>query len=390
MKIDLGSGEVSGSQGRWVAGAFLLGAGLSLILSLGSCSVVFPAHSLSEDRQGERVTVEMLSFEEVAGLYKERYDEAFDVDLKKVVEVIKHLNETPRSEERTKFKEASSTELLALRKVCALEYLEDYGEDTTEELGFAGVSAPVSAASAVAGLAIDSVIASLEAESERYAAQYGARRGFDRFYSFVTFSRDGEESLYRIQNYAGFRFVRTTDAGEKAASEFFCAITPGDGGRAFMVRPIYLDVVRSKAKVLAFQWGSWYSAFWTWLLETGSEVDVGIEFAIEAMWLTEEANEPALWNRAVVGSDRFEFRDHELGESPESLEDLDGQARGWFPGLPVSTTDGRPVGRGLFWIEVSATKRDPSNAREIVKRLGREIGDRRGDLLDAIKEAAGD
>lgn len=144
--------------------------------------------------------------------------------------------------------------------------------------------------------------------------------------------------------------------------------------RLFMVKPLLVDVQRSRAKVFA----------------TGSKIDLRAIVRLEATWIDGGQNV----RNDVVASGDFEFKsldlngrlmkvgdkEHEVRAHIDTLKD---KLAGWFGGVPVSVDfkTKQPKGNGTFRLSVAVTESDQSQAREVVERAAKYLGENREEIV---------
>jgi hypothetical protein len=338
---------------------------------------VFPGHSKSDDREGELVAVRMLTYQQMHEKYGARYKAATGRDAGQIAAAITSQLALSAS----KFVEGMD----------GIAYAKTIGSADLWQAGAIPGAADV--AGAVVGAAVDFVKAQLEQEAELYEAQFGARRAFDKFWTYCQ-STDGK--LIRVQTYAGFEVVRTTDATRKALADgkatddaafrFVCALVPSADQSAFLIKPLSLDLAASRAKVLSFELPyDFLSVLWTWLLDTGDRVDVKLELTMDALWIDKDQRQ----HIERVSQDTIDVGKITLGSSLDAVK-LEAFEQGWIAAIPVSTAPRQAQpGRGTFWLGAKVTERDPSNAREYILKAAEELGERRDDLVKAA-QGAGD
>ena len=61
-----------------------------------------------------------------------------------------------------------------------------------------------------------------------------------------------------------------------------------------------------------------------------------------------------------------------------------GSHGGWLPPVRRSYARGEPSGLGTFWLEARVTERDPSNARQVLKRSAEHLKENESRILEAV------
>lgn len=271
----------------------------------------------------------------------------------------------------------------------------------------------------VIGLAVDAVKAELQKEASLYKAQFGARIYKSGYWEkFET--KNGE--WVGTARWAGFEVVRKTDKSKTAAFRAVFGIIPAtefdrDGQmaakvaadarasahakavadakaagrpepapdtrpfvpaadeRLFVVKPLLLDVDRTRAKVFM----------------TGSKVNINTVIRLEATWIDGQQGV----RQEVVAAPEFEFKDLDLKggdpidpNNPKSprrrvyINDLKDHIAGWFGGVPVSfdPKSKAPKGNGTFKLSAAVTEEDQSNAPEVIEAAVKYIDDNKDQI----------
>jgi hypothetical protein len=303
-------------------------AGL-VALAISACGVVLPRHPRSAQLRGERTTITMLTLDDFNVIARRiNYHELTELDL-------------------ATWSEPSGPTARRGRA----------------EFAAAAVLAPI-----VAGMAVDFVKTQLEEEASRYEAQYTARVAEDLFWI--------KKGNGFQQHWAGFQMTRsTTESGAAPAFELVCLFQPGADPRLLRVKPVFIRIAGAKAKVLGHRW--W--APWTRLM-SDEELEVNVDVELDGMWMDEQQHLHANKLAALA----FKVTGYELGPAAPILDPA--PAFGWFPGVP--RTKGIAEGSGAFTLEVKVTERDPSRAKQLVDRAGKELAAHRSDIVQAVTPKA--
>lgn len=261
-------------------------------------------------------------------------------------------------------------------------------------------AAPLIALPILLGYGIDFLKAELEREASLYEAQFGAsihETGFwEAFTPIKVKSTDdqGNETEevvgYKgIPRWLGFEIVRTTsrdqsDGGKPAARIAFAmipanyfarheslglphgSIASKSDERLFVIKPMWLEINRSRAKVAS----------------SASAVDVSANIRMSAIWIDGSQRT----HRDTIADADFEFPGVGLSTSEIHMDEFKNKIAGWFGGVPVSfdTATKEPKGDGTFQLAVSITESDPSKVREIIERTAKYLGDHKEEIIQSI------
>lgn len=348
---------------------------LALLLPLiSACNVILPAHSRSDDRSGENITLRGLTYSEMASNYGEAYAAAVGSEVSIATKVLTDSGGELVIDGALMTGDGAKllSKIQGVRAVLKMEK-----KPTAMGAAPLGAAAAIFAVNAI----IDFGVKQIEKEKSRYEAQYAVREGFDRFWLYARTS-ESTPKWFRIQNYAGFEVVRSTSSNPTACKMVF-AIVPSHDGLFFMIQPIYLKIDSAKTKVLSFQLKDFYTALWTWALRTGSSVDLTFKVSVEAIWQDAVGNA----RTQEVASDVLGVRSYDLNESRVYSGEFRKDRKGWFGTIPVSVDkDGAAIGSGTFWVGVTVTERDPSNAVEVLDKAATTLSSRRAELVEAIEK----
>jgi len=325
----------------------------SLCLLLQGCSIIFPAHNNSYDLKGEKVTLTMKTAGELCDLEKE-LNKGRDQNAKeKPVKIGLNGN------------------------ACAAEGAEMIA------------AAPLAAAALSFGM--DFVKDRMKEEATHYVAQFGKRKAEQNFWIFKTPQDQDEQGKQKPPapnlHYAGFEIVRTTEAHSKEDPAFrmVFAFMKSNDGSALMIKPTYVREVSAKAKVLS----GWSMASWfNWFTQATGEVEVNVDITIDAIW-TDEKN--------VSHQDRVAIYPLALGnlslDKPNELDqpDLVDMEGGWFSTVPCSYTPTRNNDSkcGNFWLGVTVTEKDPSNAKKYLETGAQFVSDKKEASVKFVEEKVG-
>ncbi len=240
------------------------------------------------------------------------------------------------------------------------------------------------------GYAIDLAKAELEKEASLYEAQYGASIHETGFWkSFRPINRmvrneqgRDEEKIVGYEGeprWLGFEIVRRTagdenDDNRPASRIAFAMISaryykrhndgpPKQGRiavmsdeRLFVIKPLWLEVNRTRAKVAQFE----------------KSVDLATNIRMNAIWI-----DPAQGvHRDSIADAKFELSGVDLSDRTITINGLKNKIAGWFAGVPVSfdAETKIPKGDGTFELAVTVTETDPSKVREIIERAAKYLG----------------
>lgn len=224
----------------WLAARALALVALVGVSATG-CSALLPAHSNSEDTDGEKTVLEFLT--------PEQLQSAVDAN-------------------GTKWDRAKwETNRLTLRA------------PKTKGALLAGVGG--AALEALSGM----VATALHAEQEKYTAQFEDDAQTKDFWR-----KDKDDPNLYVQNLAGFRLRRGTTRmplETSAAFDLVCELqgTGNDtSAKRLKVVPLLMFDRHSKAKVLHLNWAESYSVLWMWLLKSSDSVNITVQVSIDGTW----------------------------------------------------------------------------------------------------------
>ncbi|MGQ0551698.1 MAG: hypothetical protein ACT4PU_00590 [Planctomycetota bacterium] len=265
--------------------------------------------------------------------------------------------------------QATDDERLVLEPLTAenISKLVDEGklEERDRIVDQAGTSSLMAAAVAYA---VDAVKQAFADEAATYEAQYSVGRALQGFWT-----SGGQDQLHR-----GFRLRRYTENRVEGDTDLdlICLFKPSDDKTALMIQPAYVHLTRAKAKILHFDPRTFWTALWIWALDTGDRADIRVRVQMEGFWSKKDGQ----FGRTSLADCSFDSKGQQLGTTVRNLEPA-----GWFLGVPVSETPLGVKGKGNYWLRVTVTERDPSNAKEFVDRLAAEVASR----LDKATNASG-
>ncbi|MEQ1631883.1 MAG: hypothetical protein ABL997_05890 [Planctomycetota bacterium] len=253
-----------------------------------------------------------------------------------------------------------------------------------------------------AGLLVDYVAGQLKEDAALYEAQFGRRRAFDEFWRPIPRNAAQNKGLEvpdgtYVANYSGLSVIRTD--GGRLSSFLVCWIAPSKDGTALLIEPLIFFSPRVRAKILDDCW--WMP--WTWY--ASEQADVIFDVALEATWTSNKGrtlnqsriaqvsctidaysvSDPSI----IVFSDKASVDDLLAGHVvPESwlprIELRPRQQAGWFNAVPQSEDVAGKVGLGTFVVDAKVTERDTSNAKEMIERAAKVLGEKRSDILSAL------
>ena len=183
--------------------------------------------------------------------------------------------------------------------------------------------------------------------------------------------------------FAGFEVIRRTSKSDPAF-RFVGAFVPSRADpRLFLIRPLFLEVDSSKAKVAKTD---------------GASLTIELDMELVGSWLAEKdafqtatlATAKWAWSGFdMTSEDHFicaDFADPDGGQ-------IDGpHIAGWFPGVPRSKDipgrdPGAPHG-GAFRLAINVTERDESKAPQYLERAAKLLGDNKEQIIKQLQSAA--
>ncbi len=279
-------------------------------------------------------------------------------------------------------------------------------------------------AAAAAGLAIDFVKSELEKEAELYDAQFGKKAwmttdelGSDATY--IVLSRwvrprrdvvgDFRRAPGNIENQAHqvaslleasqlplrtkliqkIRAEGTTLFGKLDGRDlaflFILELKPHGNSRPFTIRPAYLWSWKTKAKVVAFDWGSGLKP-WKWvgaiIFQGDSKVTYKVDVSLESL-LNVKAKDSSVAIPAMVNTGPaapiIPNLTHKLGRT--NAYDFEDKVGGWFD-VPNYTKD-----TGFFTVEIKVSESDASNVKKKLTKAADYLGDHKESLIEKITGA---
>jgi hypothetical protein len=235
--------------------------------------------------------------------------------------------------------------------------------------------APIAAAAAVlipalVGFATDQVKSDLQKEAAIFTAQFSKKLYATDFWQNVSVDQ-GTPSYY------GFLVTRGTKASRAEKVDAFrmvCAMIPStemalapansrsdDNGpqgvrnadaRLFVIKPLLVQTNRSKAKVYEFG---------------AKKLNSTVNVALDATWI----DGAGTIHNQRLGSGDLTINGYEFAKHPILIDDdeIRDEIVGWFPGVPLSEKDGKPVGTGAFALTVMVTESDQSEAQQTLEQI---------------------
>jgi hypothetical protein len=336
--------------------------GLISISLISGCTFLLPAHTNSNKRTSEKVSITPVTCTEVKA-------------------------DKP-SEEASKFldnyKKAYDTS--DLEESCRPRFIQTkaLGECNSKVVHENSGAAPVAIiASAAVGLATDYIKSKLEEEKSLYTAQYVGRRTDDKFWKSVKHTTRGGQACtmpngttgryivegYELEpNYIGLKLMREVEDKNMAMNIFYGFRLSND--RHFIqIKPISFVMPYAKAKVLSNEWGTWVFPL-TLLVKpfkiSNNSVDIQLDFSMDS-YVAEPFKDYA--GPKTIAAFRTNISGYDLN-NPKTLgpADLENDS-GWSIAPPISDTiDGYPNGfGGNFFVKIKATEKDTSEATKILE-----------------------
>ncbi|GAB5496058.1 MAG: hypothetical protein Phyf2KO_11380 [Phycisphaerales bacterium] len=278
----------------------------------------------------------------------------------------KHLSDaTKKRDYKASYEAATATTRVGTAEAVYIDLDDDLA--VTE---FADTAA--SLASAAIGAAIDYTAKELERDAERFQMQYRGVHYNDAFWS-----------AKNTPKYQGFEIVRWTTkfpqsdgslgSPPTASTRFVCAMVPSQhDGRVFVLRPVYLEVNSTKAKLP-----------WIGNDKFNAEFDIQITGSV----ITKDALKEVLiattkCNIGGLDIDGKATRHRTFHESVGSTSEyIDSNTAGWFMGPLLSTQ--RDAG-GPFKIAVSVTETSDSKAPVYIERSAGYLRENKEDIQNVI------
>ena len=317
---------------------FVLSFSMLLVSLTCGCAAFLPAHSNSNKREGEKVTIKMLTSQEMeANRYEADYLKAF---------------------------------------VAPLPH---------KRIGAQAAPLVGAAAAAAVGFAVDFVQKELQKEATRYEAQFGYTLAGEEFWEYKP------NTTNYVQRYAGFEVTRAVQ-DEPQAYKFVCGIGPSKDGQMFRLAPLQLQIRKAKAKVITDE-KAWWLAPTVWIGKMfrtgGHEIDTDVEIEMDGYW---RGKDQELHITKLAGL-KLKFPSYPLTNPPPLLTasrgDLSDPPSGWLLAPPISyTPKGQLVGAGAgtFTLKVLVTERDKSNARQYLEDAAKLVSEQKPKLVEAIKQ----
>jgi len=349
----------------------VLGAFVGCGMLLTGCNLLLPAHTESNYRKGEKVTLKLLDYHTMRSNYAAEWQAAFgtEKDLGKLL---------AQEDERVKITK---------------------GVDPAT----AGLLASIAG-----DLAVRAIKHTVKQEASRHVAQYGREISRELFAIAASQGKSddrGKREGNLRQNYWGFELQREAAAkggchtfwscllgGGKPATpgcRLVCGICPSAVGDLFMIAPLRLQVNKAKAKVLSDQWPTSLMP-WCWPLRRGHAVKVAVRVQVTGTWFDSKAN----LQTGKVADLEFTVPSIDLVAKKELKPD-DGLPAGigWF-GIPrsfVLVKDGgavkaKPSGTGAFRLQVTVTETDPSYTEKVLGWVADTAEAQKPAIVNIIKE----
>ena len=275
-------------------------------------------------------------------------------------------------------------------------------------------------ASMAAGLAIDFAKGELEKEAERYEAQFEKKvwlttsdLGSEATYivlsrwvkprrdvlgDFFTAPRPPEVKSALSAMFAGAPTAQAPDlegllgikgttktglSDRELAFLFVLELKPHGNTHPFTIRPAFLWSWKTKAKVVAFDYGSAWKP-WKWLgaiiFQGDSKVNYKVELALESL-MNLKTKDSAAAVPAMVNTGPADpiipNLTHTLGQV--GLYEFEDNVGGWFD-VPEYTSGHE----GFFTVQIKVSESDASNVKKKLVKGANYLGDNKQNLLQSI------
>lgn len=221
------------------------------------------------------------------------------------------------------------------------------------------------AASAV-GLAVDVVAKELEKDAERYQMQWRGVHYNDAFWL------DDSKQRYRA-----FEVIRTTTLSDQLgepATRFVCAIVPSKFEPGlFLLRPVYLEVKATKAKIPDIGKDNFSMEF---------------DFQLSAAVITKNTVKEVVQAASKWPIGGLDLDDEKSYRTFNSGTEYNEQfTAGWFIGvpLPVREQGDSDEGGGAFKLVVSVTETADSKAPEYIQKASGYLKDNKEKVQETVK-----
>jgi hypothetical protein len=263
----------------------------------------------------------------------------------------------------------------------------------------------VDIAAGLIGLTVDVIAKELEKDAARYQLQYRSITYDDSFWTYANARRSVDESDAPMQmvgtlqpKYVGFELVRWTKAlpreGGEPASRFVCLLGASRAEpRIFVLRPIYLEVRGTKAKIPDIG-------------DRGFSVELDIQLIGAFVKSNQIVEQILATNKWKVGglSLRGEKKYRTFVRSDDASRYDDAYTAGWFVGVPLPNAnadgtfeidepeEGRTVydAGGPFKLTIVATETADSKAPQYLERSAKYLRDNKDTIVKGLSGALGD
>lgn len=310
------------------------------------CKIFIPAHSNSNCRQGERVSIELITTEQALtnDQFVANYQIAFghkpgDVPTTKAIPLLAPL------------------------------------------------------AAAAVGMAVDYVKKSLDEEAKLYVAQFGTTIGDDKFWHM---GGDGPEVHYVGMNVK--RDLVDSKGRVINAYNLLCGFCPTFDKHFITVKPLVFSTHKAKAKVVGDGILAWLPAAYPKIfLKPGHEIDSSAEFNIDGYFKDQSQQMQII----PMGAFKFKFPSYSLSKPAEmsliatnqNLK-LSNQTSGFINTAPYSIVydqndnkykpDQESAFTGVFTVKVIVTEQDTSNAKENLEKLSTLVSEQKTKLVELV------
>ena len=368
---------------------------------LVGCSAFLPAHTHSNKRDEQPISVEMITWEEATQPeFNQDYQAVFHRSVPKPVPAIPQEKVVPA------IAAAAAAALVGL----AVDYVQNelkkeaslyeaqfgqtiFGDDYYREIE---VTNPPSG----------SVHTTKEVMTERHTVQRELAQGTwktnETYVNERIFSAEEDKLWQSLRpNYYGFK-VRRDLKGKKGDTNAFlliCGIAPSADGQMWRIAPLRFKTEYGKAKVLSDQAGWWLlpTTWFRWLFgSSGHEIDTEVNVEVDAYWRGKD--QTANVTKAAGFDMKFPAYDLDkrlvLHQSASPTNPPAGEGKlttgpsGWLLGLPVSyDVYGAPVGRGTYSLKVLVTERDKSNAKKYLEEGAKLVGENKSKITGAVSNS---
>jgi len=122
---------------------------------------------------------------------------------------------------------------------------------------------------------------------------------------------------------------------------------------------------------------------WTYLpwVHTGNTVQIQVEVTLDAIWI--DKDQTAQTTRVAA----FKMPQQTVTHGVPVVSGF--EKGGWFPGVPRTeqiSSEGVPApgANGAFWLGLTVTEKDPSNAKQFIEQAAKAVGDNKQQIQNTI------